>query len=59
VLDAMGAAYAAAGRFEDALRVARDGLALATAAGQIPVAAQFRQRIAMYQTGQPLRLPPD
>jgi hypothetical protein len=54
----MGAAYAAAGRFEDALRAARDGLTLATAAAQVPVAAQFRQRIEMYQRGQSLRIPP-
>jgi tetratricopeptide (TPR) repeat protein len=59
VLDAMSAAYAAAGRFGDALRVARDGLALATEAGQVLVAAQFRQRIEMYQRGQSLRIPPD
>ena len=56
-IDALGAAYAAAGRYEDALRAARDGLALATAAGKSAVAAQFRQRVELYQKGQALRMP--
>ena len=57
-LDALSAAYAAGGRFEEAIRVARTGLNLATIAGQVTIAAQFRQRIELYQQGQPLRLPP-
>jgi tetratricopeptide (TPR) repeat protein len=57
-LDALAAAYAAGGRFEEAIRVARTGLNLATIAGQVTIAAQFRQRIELYQKGQPLRLPP-
>ena len=56
-LDALAAAYAAAGRFEDAVRVARAGSILATAAGQVNIAAQFSQRIELYQKGQPLRIP--
>ena len=56
-LDALSAAYAAAGRFEEAVRVARSGLNLATIAGQVAVAAQFRQRLELYQKGQPLRIP--
>ena len=56
-LDALAAAYAAAGRYEEAVRVARTGLELSTSAGQVAVAAQFRQRIELYQTGQPLRMP--
>ena len=56
-LDGLSAAYAAAGRFEDAVRVARAGLILATAAGQVNISAQFSQRIELYQKGQPLRIP--
>ena len=56
-IDALAAAYAAAGRFDDAVRVARIGLDQAAGAGQGPVAAQFRQRIELYQKGQPLRVP--
>jgi tetratricopeptide (TPR) repeat protein len=57
VLDALAAADAAAGQFDEAVRVARTGLALAIAAGQQAVADQFRQRIELYQKGQVLRLP--
>ena len=57
VIDALGAAYAAAARYEDAIRVVKTGLALSTAAGQVSVTAQFRQRLDLYQTGQPLRIP--
>ena len=35
----------------------RDGIALASAAGQSAVAAQFRQRVELYQKGQALRVP--
>jgi protein O-mannosyl-transferase len=57
VLDALAAAYAAAGRYEDALRAATSGLEVATAAARADVAAQFRQRIQLYQARQPLRMP--
>jgi tetratricopeptide (TPR) repeat protein len=55
--DALAAAYASAGRYDDAVRIARAGLALATASGQAAVAGQFRLRIELYQKGQPLRMP--
>jgi tetratricopeptide (TPR) repeat protein len=57
VLDALAAAYASAGRYEDAVRVAQTGFELAAAAGRIPVASQFRQRLELYQKGQPFRMP--
>ncbi len=57
-LDALAAAYASAGRYEEAVRFARIGLDLSTSAGQIAVAAQFRQRLELYQKRQPVRLPP-
>jgi tetratricopeptide (TPR) repeat protein len=56
-MDALAAAYAEAGRFDEAVWVARSGLAHATAAGQESVAEQFRQRIELYQKRQPLRIP--
>jgi Tfp pilus assembly protein PilF len=56
-LDALGAAYAAAGRFADAIRVARLGRDLAAAAGQRSVAALFDQRLELYQKGESLRVP--
>ena len=56
-LDALGAAYAAAGRYEDAVRAARSGLELAAGSGRTAVAEQFRLRIDLYQKRQSLRLP--
>jgi tetratricopeptide (TPR) repeat protein len=56
-MDALAAAYASAGRYDDALTAARAGLELATAAGRLDVASQFRQRMELYQKGQPLRIP--
>jgi tetratricopeptide (TPR) repeat protein len=56
-LDALAAAYASAGRFEDAVTAARSGIELASAAGQTGVAEQFRQRLALYQQRQPYRMP--
>jgi tetratricopeptide (TPR) repeat protein len=56
-IDALAAAYASAGRYDDALTAARAGLELATAAGRLDVASQFRQRMELYQKGQPLRIP--
>jgi len=58
VLDALAAAYAAAGRYDAAVGVARAGLERAVASGRNDVAAQFRQRIELYQKRQPLVLPP-
>ncbi len=57
VLDALAAAYASAGRFEDAVAAARAGSEPATSSGQPAIAAQFRQRLELYQKGQPYRMP--
>jgi tetratricopeptide (TPR) repeat protein len=57
-MDALAAAYASAGRFDDAVRVARAAADVAAAAGQTVVAARFRERMELYQNRQPLRLPP-
>ena len=56
-LDALAAAYASASRYDDAVRIARAGMELSASAGQTAVTAQFRQRLELYQKGQPLRLP--
>jgi len=57
VLDALAAAYASAGRYDEAVTVARLGLERAAADGQLLVADQFRQRLELYQQRQPLRMP--
>ena len=56
-LDALGAAYASAGRYDEAVATVRAALAIAVTDGQLPVIAQFRQRLELYQSGQPLRIP--
>lgn len=56
-LDALAAAYASAGRFDAAVRVARTALDLAASAGQLAVAGQLRQRLELYQKGEPFRMP--
>jgi tetratricopeptide (TPR) repeat protein len=58
VLDALAAAYASAGRFDAAAAVVRTAIDIAVAAGQLPVAAQFRQRLELYQSGHPFRTTP-
>jgi Flp pilus assembly protein TadD len=55
VLDALAASYASAGRYEDAVTVARSAIAQATLLQQPKVAAQFKERLAMYQRRQPYR----
>jgi Tfp pilus assembly protein PilF len=56
-LDALAAAYASAGRYDEAVRIARTGIDVATAAGQAVAAEEFRQRMTLYQRGQPFRMP--
>jgi len=48
-LDTMAAAYAAAGRFEDATRVAAQAAALAQEQGQTEISEQIRTRLALYR----------
>ncbi len=52
-LDVLAASYAAAGRFDPALRIARHALRLATEAGDSQHAAAVSQRIARYEKGLP------
>jgi len=53
--DALAAAYASAGRFEEAVKAARSGIDLATSAGQDEAAAQFRIRLQLYEQRKPFR----
>jgi tetratricopeptide (TPR) repeat protein len=56
VLDALAAAYASAARYDEAVTVARLGLERAVSGGQPAVAAQFRQRLELYQQRRPFRM---
>jgi tetratricopeptide (TPR) repeat protein len=54
-LDALAAAYASAGRFDDAVTTVQAGINLATAAGLTQAVAQLRERLALYQRRQTYR----
>jgi Flp pilus assembly protein TadD len=56
-LDALAAAYAAAGRFDPAVETAQAAVDLAAKAGRNDIAAQFRERLAMYLKGEAYRVP--
>jgi tetratricopeptide (TPR) repeat protein len=56
-LDALAAAYASAGRYEDAVATARAAIDLAVAGGLPAVVTQLRQRMDLYQARQPYRVP--
>ena len=57
-IDALAAAYASAGRYDEAVAAARAGIDLAVGAGLPAVVAQLRQRLDVYQRRQPYRVPP-
>ena len=48
-LDVLAAAYAEAGRFSDAIRVAQKAVELANAAGQEDLAGHIQERLKLYQ----------
>jgi Flp pilus assembly protein TadD len=56
-LDALAAAYAATGRFDAAVETAQAAVDLATTSGRDEIAAQFRERLALYQKREPYRIP--
>jgi protein O-mannosyl-transferase len=56
-LDTLAAAYAEAGRFDDAIRTARRAVEAAEEAGEKQRAAQLHQRLLLYQSRQPYREP--
>ncbi len=53
VLDTLAAAYAAAGRFDEAIGAQQRAIALAERAGRKAVASEFRRRLALYRSGRP------
>jgi tetratricopeptide (TPR) repeat protein/spermidine synthase len=55
-LDTLSAAYAEAGRFREATTVARRALDVAEGRGEHDLAMAIRQRMALYEAGQPLRI---
>jgi protein O-mannosyl-transferase len=54
-LDTLAAAYAAAGRFPEAVTAAQKAIDLAAAAGQAPLAAEIQKRRQSYLAGQPFQ----
>lgn len=54
-LDTLAAAYAEAGRFDDAIRIEQRAIEAAEQAGEKTRAAKLRQRLALYRAGQPYR----
>ncbi len=57
VLDTLAAAYAAAGRFGEAIPAGRKALGLARQAGDARLAASIQERLAHYAAFKPYRLP--
>jgi tetratricopeptide (TPR) repeat protein len=55
VLDTLAAAYADAGRYDEAARAAEQALAAAESSGSPGLAAQIRARLALYRAGRPYR----
>ncbi len=53
LLDVLAAAYAAAGRYGDAVPAARRAIDVATAAGHDDVARDIERRLAAYEAGRP------
>lgn len=52
-LDTLAAAYAEAGRYEDAVQTARRAIELAEAGGRPSLASDIRSRLELYEQGQP------
>ncbi|SPE60222.1 putative Histone acetyltransferase [Verrucomicrobia bacterium] len=55
-LDTLAAAYAEAGHFDKAVSAQKEALALA---GSGPYAAEYSERLKLYQSGKPYHAPPD
>ncbi|MBX9791562.1 MAG: tetratricopeptide repeat protein [Pirellulales bacterium] len=58
LLDTLAAAYAADGRFADAVAVAREAIERATENKQDKLAAEIAARLALYERREPYRSPP-
>ena len=57
LLGTLAAAYAEAGRFDDAAATAENARDLALSAGQTEVAEKNRKLLELYRAGQPYREP--
>jgi Tfp pilus assembly protein PilF len=55
VLDTLAAAYAASGKFNDAIMTAEKALSLAKTAGQKDTAREMQSRLELYRTNRPYR----
>jgi tetratricopeptide (TPR) repeat protein len=55
ILDTLAAAYAAAGRFQDAIETAGQAINLAEAAGKESLAQEIQKHLQLYQAGRPYR----
>ena len=56
VLDALAASYAAAGRFQEAVKTQQRAVELAEVAGASGTVSELRRRLALYQRGRPFRI---
>ena len=57
VLNALAAAYAETGRYEEAVQVGEQALALASASGSQTLVTAIQRRIACYRGNKPFRQP--
>ena len=56
-LDTLAAAYASAGRFDDAITVAQKAIGLARSEGRTPLAGEIDARLELYRAGRAYRAP--
>ena len=54
-LDTLAVAYAAAGRFEEAIHTGEESMALARAAGQTQLVTDVKAQVDLFRAGQPYR----
>ena len=55
ILDTLAAAYAAGGRFEEAIETARQALAMASSSGETDLAGEISSRLQLYNLRRPYR----
>jgi tetratricopeptide (TPR) repeat protein len=55
MLDTLAAAYAAGGRFEEAIETAQQALTMASSSGDTELAAEIASRLQLYKSRQPYR----
>jgi tetratricopeptide (TPR) repeat protein len=56
-LDTLAVAYAAAGRFNDAIAAAQKAIELARSAGQTQIVSEIETRLELYRAGRAYRAP--